>query len=161
MGGGTGAGAGNVTPLAEHNFWADPEAATMVIASSMPTMIVGWDILVSTGSFSVEKADQLHNLGTEYAEIVVDIQDTLNTYATAASHPSGLDLSAPMTMAAPLNPVIAESDHLFIEVLMGARPTRDVQSTDWRRLTSNEPNAWVVTAVPRQAFPDAVYRGLS
>ena len=159
--GGTGIGTGNVTPLAEYNFWADPEAAALVLASDMPKTIVGWDIPVATGSFNEAEAGRLRSLGTEYAEIAVDIQGTLNTYATTTSQLSGFDLSDPMAMAVAMDPAIAESEHVFVEVLTGDGPARGVQSTDWRRLTPNEPNAWVVTAVPRQAFLDAVYRGLS
>lgn len=44
MMGGTGRGPGNVTPVAEYNIWADPEAAKVVFGSGMPLTMVGWDI---------------------------------------------------------------------------------------------------------------------
>ena len=159
--GGTGSGTGNVTPLAEYNFWADPEAAALVIASDMPKTIIGWDIPVASGSFSPKEAGRLRGLGTEFAEIAVDIQGTLNTYAKTSSDLAGFDLADPMAMAVAINPTIAESVKVHVEVLTGDGPARGVQSSDWRRLTPKEPNAWVVTTVPRTAFLDSLLIGLS
>lgn len=45
--GGTGRRHGNVTPVAEYNFWADAEAAHIVFESGMPIRMVGWDISYS------------------------------------------------------------------------------------------------------------------
>ena len=42
--GGSGLGPGNITPVAEFNFFVDAEAAQIVIASGMKKAVVGWDV---------------------------------------------------------------------------------------------------------------------
>jgi purine nucleosidase len=159
--GGTGAGSGNVTPVAEYNFWADPEAAAIVMASSLAKTIIGWDISVISATFDDADAARIRDLGTPFAEFAVDIQGIVNTYAKTTTELAGFDLPDPIAMAVAMNPQIAESVHVHVDVMIGDGPSRGVQSTDWRHLTPNQPNAWVVTSVPRTAFLDALFAGLT
>ncbi|WP_273876961.1 nucleoside hydrolase, partial [Serratia marcescens] len=42
--GGSGLTPGNITPLAEFNFYADAEAAHLVLTAGLPLTLVGWEI---------------------------------------------------------------------------------------------------------------------
>lgn len=158
--GGTGAGHGNVTPLAEFNFWADPEAAAIVVAAPMPKTVVGWDISVASTTFSTEEAAALRSIGTPYAEVAVDCQAVVDIYARDTGL-AGFDLPDPIAMAVALDPSIASTAHVYMEVLTGAGPDRGVQSIDRRGLGGREPNARVVRRVPRASFLSALRRALS
>lgn len=159
--GGTGSGPGNITPLAEYNFWADPEAAAIVMRSRLNKTIVGWDISVTSATFGPDEADRLRNLGTPFAEFAVDIQGILNQYAKTTTDLAGFDLPDPIAMAVALNPQIAESVHVHVDVSTGNGPDRGAQATDWMRFTNNPPNAWVVTSVPRAAFLESLTAALT
>lgn len=46
--GGSATRGGNVTAAAEFNVWADPEAAAVVLAAGLPTVLVGLDVTLPT-----------------------------------------------------------------------------------------------------------------
>ena len=159
--GGTGSGTGNVTPLAEYNFWADPEAAAMVMRSPMPKTVIGWDISTASAVFDEAQAAEIRRIGTRYAETAIDIQGTVDHFAKTSTRLAGFDLPDPIAMAVALRPDIAVAEHVYVSVVAGSGPTRGVQSTDWRGLSGNEPNARVVTYVPRESFIALLRAGLS
>src|SRR5579863_8137827 len=65
--GGTMRGYGNITPVAEYNIWADPEAAKVVFTSSLPVKVVDWSISEEFATFSPAEAQAIRDIGTPLA----------------------------------------------------------------------------------------------
>ena len=60
--GGTRQGHGNITPVGEYNFWADPEAAKIVFESGMSIKMVGWDISRNYAVLNPQEVSNLRSL---------------------------------------------------------------------------------------------------
>ncbi len=159
--GGAGKGPGNVTPLAEYNLWADPEAARIVCRSGLPLTFVGWDISVASAMLSTDDALQIRNLGSDLARFAIDIQATVEQFSREVSGLDGFDLPDPIAMAVAIDPDMATVERHHVDVAFGDGRDRGKDIVDWLDATGLDPNADVVTSVPRGRFLTMLERALS
>lgn len=151
--GGTGLhGGGNVTPTAEFNFWADPEAARVVLRSGLPLELVGWDVSVTSAVVTPERAAEIRALGTPLADLALDVQSVLETYAHTETMLAGPDLPDPIAMAHAIDPAPATTTRLAVDIATGPDPMRGTLIPDRLGFTGAEPNVTMVTHYPEDPF---------
>jgi purine nucleosidase len=151
--GGTGQGHGNMTPVAEYNFWADPEAAKMVFESGMRIKMVGWDISRTYAVCNPQDTSELRNIGTPLAKFCVDIQSSVTLYATNQSLLAGFDLPDPIATAIALQPEVAtETRSLYVAIESDSELCRGQSVVDHFDILNQEPNTEVVLKASREKF---------
>lgn len=124
MGGST--GAGNVTPAAEFNIWADPEAADIVFRSGVPLVMFGLNVTHQT-EFGRNDLARLHAEGHgPFADIMQFYCDV--HYAHAGADAPGAPLHDPCAIAWLIRPELfrLEAHHGHVIVSEGPEYGRTV-----------------------------------
>lgn len=151
--GGTGlSGAGNVTPLAEYNFWADPEAARMVLRSGLNVELVGWDVSMVSACLDERREAQVRAIGTRFSDFALAIQARVAALFAEVPAMAGPCLPDPIAMAHAIDPIGAETSWLPVAIIAGDGPGRGVMEVDRMGVTRAAPNANVVTHYPSDRF---------
>jgi purine nucleosidase len=151
--GGTGQGHGNVTPVAEYNFWADPEAAKIVFESGMSIKMVGWDISRTYAVLNPADTARLRAIDTPLAHFCVDIQRTVEQFALTTTRLQGFDLPDPIAMAIALDSTVAtRTHHCFVAIETVSPLCRGQSVVDHLHLMGREPNAEVIMEASREQF---------
>lgn len=160
--GGVGKGRGNVTPISEYNFWADPEAAKVVFESGIPIKMVGWDISRKYAVFTEKDVKKLRKIGTPLANFSIDIQKTLIEYVKTTTHLDGFDLPDPIAMAIALDPSIAiKTKKAYVSILVNDDYSRGQSVLDFVGSTGKAANTEVVLEADSKKFRELLHNSLS
>jgi len=130
--GGT-AGVGNITPVAEFNCWADPEASSMMYGCGAPIRMVGYDVTSRTGA----NEGDIGRLRTG-GNVAGHIANLLEFYLGKQRQYFGLNI-APMHDVCAVVPYVQDDmltyRHCNVQVELNGTLTRGVTVCDLRTLT--------------------------
>jgi inosine-uridine nucleoside N-ribohydrolase len=141
---------GNVTPAAEFNVWADPEAARRLFDSGLDVTMIGLDV-THRALMTRDHAERLRGSGRVGA-VVAELYDFFSIFHRETYGTEDSPIHDAVAVAQVLRPdlVATRRRHVAIETeseLCRGRTVVDL----WRR-THNEPNCHVGVDVDAEAF---------
>ena len=142
---------GNITPSAEFNIFADPEAAKIVFNCGAPIIMMPLDVThqILTTKARVEKIKAAGNTAS------LALAKMLSFYSRYNSKKYGNDgapLHDPTTIAWLLKPELFNGKHCNVEIETESKLTRGATVIDWWEVTGRPKNAYVVNEVNSDGF---------
>jgi purine nucleosidase/pyrimidine-specific ribonucleoside hydrolase len=134
-------GLGNVTPAAEFNIWADPEAGQRAFTSGLDVTMVGLDVTQKV-LFTAEQNDRLRSRG-RVGRLAAELVDH---YLRSRPDAPGIPIHDAVAMAQVVRPGLLTLAHRHVEVDCGP-VGRGRTLVDLRQVTGREPNVHVATDV--------------
>jgi inosine-uridine nucleoside N-ribohydrolase len=145
---------GNVTPAAEFNIWADPEAAHRVFTSGVDVTMVGLDV-THKALLKPDKVKELRN-GSRVGTLVGELYDFYHGHHVRMYGWEGSPVHDALAVAHVVSDRFLMTEHRFVQVDIGPEPGRGRTYVDLWRRTGNEPNAHVGVDVDGPGFIDVL-----
>ena len=143
---------GNMTPAAEFNIWADPEAAQVVFDADLDVTMIGLDVShkAVTGPDVQRRLRDAGRVGVFVAELV----DFFAVYHRETYGWNGAPIHDAVTVAYLLRPDLVETKHRNVEVERESELCRGRTVVDLWRRTDRPANAHVGVDLDTEAFFD-------
>jgi pyrimidine-specific ribonucleoside hydrolase len=143
-------GLGNVTPAAEFNIWADPEAAARVFESGLELTMVGLDV---THPALLLDADAEHlRASGRTGQMVAELYDFFHRFHRDTYGFGGSPIHDAVALAYVYRPELIETKRCHVAIECGSELTRGRTVVDLWRRTGEEPNAHVGVGIDGRAF---------
>ena len=143
----------------EFNFWVDPDAAAIVLASGAPLRLVGLDVTRQV-RLSRDDAERLRSTGKQFARFAADCTDEWIDHLERTTPGDDWDrgscaLHDPLAVAVTAEPDLVTWRPAYVIVEHGSDRTRGVAVTDLLGSdTPPAPNASVAVDVDAEGFRD-------
>ena len=143
---------GNITPAAEFNIWADPEAAVRVFASGLDTTMVGLDV-THRALMTPAHADTLRERGPIGA-VVAELFAFYNRFHSRVYDMPGSPVHDALAVAHVIRGDLLTTVLCNVEVECGSELCRGRTVADVWNVTARPVSAHVATEVRGDAFID-------
>jgi purine nucleosidase len=141
---------GNMTPAAEFNIWADPEAAQRVFHSGVDVTMIGLDV-THAALLTPEWAERFHAAG-RVGTFVAELVEFFKRYHERTYGWDGAPIHDAVALAHVFRPDLVTTELMNVEVETESELTRGRTVADrWKR-TEREPNAHVGVAIDGDGF---------
>jgi inosine-uridine nucleoside N-ribohydrolase len=141
---------GNVTPAAEFNIWADPEAAQRVFDSGIDVTMVGLDV-THRALVTRAHAERLRASG-RIGRFTAELLDFYGRFHDEVYGFGGSPIHDAVALADAIRPDLLEKRHLHVAVDCESTLCRGRTVVDLWRRTGEEPNAHVAVGIDADAF---------
>ena len=141
---------GNMTPAAEFNIWADPEAAQQVFHAGVPVTMVGLDV-THKALLTPAWADRFRDAG-RLGVFVAELIEFFKQYHARTYGWDGAPIHDALALAQVFRPDLVRTEHRNVEVELESELTRGRTVVDLWRRTDRAPNAHVGVDVDADAF---------
>ena len=147
------------SPMADANFWNDPEAARIVLRSGARITLVGMDVTMQT-LLTPAMTDAIAAAGPTAATMMRIARFYVDAYCRQYPGIAGCALHDPLAVAVAEDASLVTTDAMQVDVELAGELTRGQLVADRRRTGATRPNAQVCVAVdvPRftRRFTDAM-----
>lgn len=158
-------GEGNVTPVAEFNIYADPEAASVVFGADVETTMVGLDA-TRQARYGADRFEEMRALDNDVGAVVAELFEFYLEFHADAYGWEGVPIHDACAVAEVIDPDIVESQHMRVDVEVDGthsygQTVCDRQGSWTRTGHADEPNADVALDVDAERFFDLLLSELA
>jgi inosine-uridine nucleoside N-ribohydrolase len=150
---------GNVTPAAEFNIWADPEAAYRVFTSGVDVTMIGLDV-THRALLVPAKVEELRPTG-RVGGLIAQLYGFYHGHHVRMYGWEGSPVHDALAVGHVLRDDLVKTEHRHVEVDIGPAPGRGRTYVDLWKRTGNEPNAHVGVEVDAPAFIELLLERLA
>jgi purine nucleosidase len=158
--GGAGLGQGNITPVAEFNFYVDAEAAHLVIQSKLVKTVIGYDVCLEETFINPSDITHLNSLGS-LGEFVVRSVKTVIEYHKSLGK-DGFGLPDPTAVVVAFYPdIVTKQFDVYGYVEYESEKAYGQFIIDQLHATDNPHNVTVITEIDAKQFKEKLFQLLS
>ena len=152
-------GLGNVTPAAEFNIWADPEAAARVFASGIDLAVIPLEV-THQALLMNDDAERLRRSGRT-GRMVAELYDFFHRFHADTYGFDGSPIHDAVAVAHVFRPDLVETKHCEVAIECDSELNRGRTVVDlWNRTGEAEPNAHVGVGVDGRGFVELLLERL-